>query len=147
MLFFAAAWLFDLSNRLRRLQRRLDQFFTDETGHDLIGPLETLQVRLDSNDERTERLRSDLDRLASRLPGRIQGVGLVRFQAFSDVGGEQSFSLALTDADGSGVALTSIYARDETRIYAKSLLDWSSSQSLSFEEQEAISMAKSQVGK
>jgi hypothetical protein len=104
-------------------------------------------VRLDAHDERVERLRADVDRLASRLPGRIQGVGLVRFQAFSDFGGEQSFSLALTDADGNGVTLTSLYTPEGTRFYAKSLRDWTSSQSLSFEEEEAVSMAKSQVGR
>ena len=147
MLFFTVAWLLDLRGRQGRLQARLDRLLTDESGQDLSGPLEALMIRLDTHDERVERLRADLDRLASRLPGRIQGVGLVRFQAFSDFGGDQSFSLALTDADGNGVIITSIYAPEGTRFYAKSLRDWTSSQSLSFEEEEAVTMAKSQVGR
>jgi len=146
MLFFTVAWLLDLRGRQRHLQERLGQLFIDESGQDLSAPLEALMVRLDVSDERVERMRGDVDRLVSRLPGRIQGIGLVRFRAVSDVGGDQSFSLALTDADGSGVVLTSIYASENTRFYAKSLRDWTSSQSLSFEEEEAISIAKSQVG-
>ncbi len=147
MLLFTVAWLLDLRGRQGRFQARLEEIFIDEGGQDLSAPLSALVARLDANDERTERLRQDVDRLASRLPGRIQGLGLVRFQAFSDFGGEQSFSLALTDADGNGIVLTSIYAPEGTRFYAKSLRDWDTSQSLSFEEEEAVAMAKSQVGR
>jgi hypothetical protein len=145
MTFFAVAWLLDLSNRQRRIQERLDQLFTDEEGHDLSKPLEALVVRLDVCDERTERLRGELDHFNTSFPQSIQAVGLVRFQAFSDFGGDQSFALALADAAGDGVVISSIFAREGTRVYAKPLAAWSSSYSLSFEEQEAISQAQRQL--
>jgi hypothetical protein len=145
MTFFAVAWLLDISNRQREIQQRLDQIFTDEKGGDLSQPLEALAVRLDVNDERTERLRDDIDRLLAYLPHNVQAVGLVRFQAFSDYGGDQSFALALANATGDGVIISSIFARQGTRIYAKPLTAWASSYSLSFEEEEAIGQAQSQI--
>lgn len=145
MTFFAVAWLLDISNRQREIQQRLDQIFTDGEGGDLSQPLEALAVRLDVHDERTERLRDDLDRLLAHLPHNVQAVGLVRFQAFSDYGGDQSFALALANAAGDGVIISSIFARQGTRIYAKPLKAWTSSYSLSFEEEEAIGQAQSQI--
>jgi hypothetical protein len=145
MTFFAVAWLLDLNNRQRQTQKRLDQIFTDKEGHDLSKPLDALTVRLDVSDERVGRLRDDLDQLTTLLPGAVQTVGLVRFQALSDYGGDQSFALALTNAAGDGVILSSVFAREGTRVYAKPLTAWSSSYSLSFEEQEAIKQAQSQV--
>jgi hypothetical protein len=145
MTFFAVAWLLDLNNRQRQMQKWLDQIFSDEEGHDLSKPLDALAVRLDVNDERVGRLRKDLDQLTTLLPRTVQAVGLVRFQALSDYGGDQSFALVLTNAAGDGVILSSVFAREGTRVYAKPLTAWASSYSLSFEEQEAISQAQNQV--
>jgi len=140
--FFVVAWLFDIQNRQRKLQVRLDSIFTDDQGQDLSQPLEALTARLDANDERTGRLRDDLDGLAELLPRSIQAVGLVRFQAFSDYGGDQSFALALADSQGDGAVISSVFARDGTRVYAKPLQGWDSTYSLSFEEEEAIKQAR-----
>ena len=143
--FFAIAWLLDISNRQRQLQERLGQTSTVTEGADLSAPLKTLSERLNANDEHTQLLHSELDRLAGLLPHSIQAVGLVRFQAFSDYGGDQSFALALANAAGAGVIISGIFAREGTRVYAKPLADWTSSYSLSFEEEEAINQAQSQV--
>ncbi len=145
MTFFVVAWMFDIHNRQRKIQKRLDSVFTDDEGLDLSQPLQTLTARLDANDERTERLRNDLDSLAEHLPSSIQAVGLVRFQAFSDYGGDQSFALALTDAQGDGAIMSSVFAREGTRVYAKPLQGWASTYSLSFEEEEAIKQARGQL--
>lgn len=147
MTFFVAAWLFDISSRQRKIQERLERLFTDEEGGDLSQPLETLAVRLDVSDERMERLRSDLDHLMANLPQNIQALGLVRFQAFSDFGGDQSFALVLANAEGDGSVISSIFAREGTRVYAKPLKAWTSTYSLSFEEEKAIEQAQGQVGK
>ena len=68
-------------------------------------------------------------------------VGLVRYDAFEDVGGRLSFSCALLDDQGSGVILTSINGRQETRVYAKPVTGGVSSHNLSLEEEEAIRRA------
>jgi hypothetical protein len=146
MTFFVAAWLFDISNRHRHVQKRLDRIFTDAEGGDLSQPLEALTARLDANDERTGRLRDELDELIANLPQSLQAASLLRFQALSDYGGDQSFALVLTSAQGDGVIISSVFAREGTRVYAKPLQGWTSSYSLSFEEEKAIKQAQVQVG-
>ena len=145
MTFFAVAWLLDISNRQRQLQQRLDQTFTDAEGQDLSQPLAALIARLDTNDEQTQQLRAGLEHLTGHSAQTVRAMSLVRFQAFSDYGGDQSFALVLATEVGDGVVLSGIFAREGTRVYAKPLESWTSTYSLSFEEEEAISQAQSQI--
>ena len=71
----------------------------------------------------------------------FQHLGVVRFNPFHDTGGNQSFALALIDGHGNGVVLSSLHTRDMTRVYAKPLLQWESSYSLTDEEKQAIALA------
>ena len=72
----------------------------------------------------------------------LRHVGVVRYDAFGDMGGRLSFSAAVFDERGDGFVLSSINGRSETRTYAKSLSGLKSEQSLSPEEQQAISSAQ-----
>jgi hypothetical protein len=72
----------------------------------------------------------------------IQGVGFVRYSAFEDTGGDQSFSLALVDGDGHGVVVSALYGRDATRVYAKPVEGWMSHRTLAQEEQQALEKAR-----
>lgn len=76
-----------------------------------------------------------------QIEGSVRRVGLLRYDAFEDVGGRLSFSCALLDEHGSGVVLTSINGRQETRVYAKPVSNGASSHNLSMEEEEAIRRA------
>ena len=75
------------------------------------------------------------------IAGGVRHVALLRFDAFEDVGGRLSFSCAMLDDHGSGVVLTSINGRQETRVYAKPVIESASSYNLSSEEAEAIRQA------
>jgi hypothetical protein len=77
------------------------------------------------------------------IEGGVRRVALLRYDAFEDVGGRLSFSCALLDEFGSGVVLTSINGRQETRVYAKPVQEGASSYNLSMEEAEAIRQALS----
>jgi len=72
----------------------------------------------------------------------IQKVGIVRFNPFSEVGGDQSFSLALLDGHNNGVVITSLYTRENNRIYGKPVAGGESEYVLSKEEKSAIEKAK-----
>ena len=74
----------------------------------------------------------------------IQHVAVVRYNPFNHTGGDQSFVLALADAEGNGAIINSLHARDGTRIYAKPLAAWESSYTLTEEEREAIARARGQ---
>jgi hypothetical protein len=71
----------------------------------------------------------------------IRRVSLLRYDAFEDVGGRLSFSCALLDEHGTGVVVTSINGRQETRVYAKPVERGASTFNLSLEEEEAIRLA------
>ena len=73
----------------------------------------------------------------------VRHVGVVRFDAFEDMGGRLSFSAALLDGHGDGVVITSINGRQDTRTYAKRVRNGTSSRNLSDEERNAIRMALS----
>jgi hypothetical protein len=72
----------------------------------------------------------------------IPRVGFVRYNAFADVGSDQSYALALLTREGDGVVLSSIYSREETRTYGKTVTKFQPSQEASDEERTAIAQAK-----
>lgn len=80
-------------------------------------------------------------RTGELLMSSVQRVGLVRYDAFEDMGGHLSFSAALLDAHGDGLVITSINGRQDTRCYAKPVEGWTSRHNLSGEEEQAIQAA------
>lgn len=95
--------------------------------------------------ERLEKAARTLNAIDKRqqlqVEASVRRVGLLRYDAFEDVGGRLSFSCALLDEHGNGVVLTSINGRQETRVYAKPVTAGTSSYNLSSEEGEAIRQA------
>jgi hypothetical protein len=77
--------------------------------------------------------------LDSLVPGMIRHVGLVRFSPFHDTGSDQSFSLALLDGEGNGVVVSALHARTGHKLYAKPVVNGSSTYPLTDEERRAIS--------
>ena len=71
----------------------------------------------------------------------LQKVGVVRFNPFKEVGGDQSFSIAVFDADNNGFVITSLYSHEASRVYAKPIKNGASLYALSKEEQEALNKA------
>lgn len=71
----------------------------------------------------------------------IQKVGIVRFNPFQEVGGDQSFSLAFLNAKNDGVVITSFYTREGNRVYGKPVKAGVSQYTLSQEEKKAIARA------
>jgi hypothetical protein len=128
------------------LRRRLRRLFGEGEGVGLDELLDRQFRRLDTVAERVEalnRLHHELEALAQRS---IQKVGVVRFNPFADTGGDQSFAVALLDAEGNGVVLSSLHGRADTRIFAKPVQAGRSKHALSDEEQDAIRKALSPAG-
>ena len=87
-------------------------------------------------------LRQEVAALRAEATDALRHLAVVRYDAFGDMGGHLSWSLALLDDGGDGVVLTSIHGRSEARTYAKSISGWSCEQQLSPEETEAIDRAR-----
>jgi uncharacterized protein DUF4446 len=76
-----------------------------------------------------------------RLSGALAHRALVRYDAYNEMSGRQSLSIALLDDTGSGIVVSSIHHRDQARIYAKQVHDGKSELELSPEEQDALRIA------
>ena len=87
-------------------------------------------------------LRQEVAALRAEARGALRHLAVVRYDAFDDMGGHLSWSLALLDDSGDGVVLTSIHGRSDARTYAKNVTAWRSEQQLSPEELDAITNAK-----
>ena len=90
-----------------------------------------------------EGLRGEVQALRVESADALRHLAVVRYDAFGDMGGHLSWSLALLDDSGNGVVLTSIHGRSEARTYAKNVSSWSCEQAMSPEEEEAVKFAKS----
>ena len=87
-------------------------------------------------------LRGEVQALRTEVSDALRHLAVVRYDAFGDMGGHLSWSLALLDDAGNGVVLTSIHGRSDARTYAKNVSDWVCDQQLSPEEEEAIKFAR-----
>jgi len=133
-------------SRTRRLGRRLDSLTRGQDDKDLSKVL-------DAHLDKVFAVSSEVDELTvrtavaeSNLRRSFQRIGLVRFNPFEDTGGNQSFALALLDANGDGLVLSSLHSRAGTRVYAKSVNGGRSETALSEEEAEAVRQAMAGTG-
>lgn len=127
--------------RQQWLRAQYRRFMTGATGANLESLLRDHVAQMGAIAEQLQAV----DQLARRLEaeGRfaVQHLGVVRYNPFRDTGGDQSFAVALADAHGNGVVLSSLHARDVTRVYAKPLTNWVSGHTLTDEEKQAIAAA------
>lgn len=127
------------SFRLRRLTRRLDSLTLGVNGESLENTLSSHMSALKDSMAQMERQEKILSQLQAQIPLCVQQVKLTRFDAFEDVGGEQSFAVAILDAKGDGLILSSAYSRQDVRVYAKTIKNGKPSHSLSREEAQVVS--------
>jgi hypothetical protein len=97
---------------------------------------------VDALPEDVHGLRQEVAALRSESGDALRHLAVVRYDAFGDMGGHLSWSVALLDDAGNGVVLTSIHGRSDARTYAKSVSGWKCEQQLSPEELEAIEHAR-----
>ena len=109
---FLLVRVLQMNSRQARLLRGTDGKDVQRMLLEHVGNIEALAARV-------ERASNYGERNAASLQNCLQKVGVVRFDAFADLGGRQSFSVAILDADENGVVLTGLSARHETRMYAK----------------------------
>ena len=90
---------------------------------------------------KVDSLSNDCQRLESTSKECIQKVGIIRFNAFEDVGSDLSFAIALLNYQNNGVVVSSIYSRNECHTYAKPIISGKSSYFLTEEEKQALGQA------
>jgi hypothetical protein len=134
-----------LALRVRRLRAAQQAILGDAGRDDLVAHAAGLQEAFMALNERVEevaeRLEQRMEGAERRLDGAITYRALVRYDAYGELSGHQSTSLALLDADRNGVVLSSIAHRDTARLYCKQVVGGRGEHLLSPEEDEAIRRA------
>lgn len=87
-------------------------------------------------------IEADIKRVEKDMENCIQKIGVIRYNAFQDVGSNLSFAIAFLDRNNNGIVLNGVYARDTSSIYAKTVISGKSDYKLSEEERQAIEQAK-----
>lgn len=131
--------------RVRRLRAAQRVVLGGSRGEDLVSHAATLQDAFVALRDRVEEVAERLDArtgiVEERLDGALAHRALVRYDAYGELSGRQSMSLALLDARGSGVVLSCIANRDTQRIYCRQVIEGQGEYELSPEEQEAVRRA------
>ena len=100
--------------------------------------MEKVGKRLELLDEASEQTTLTLEAIARQLNTATQHVGIIRYNGNGDDGGNLSFSAAFLDAHQTGIIITSLHGRQNSRIYAKVIMNGASEQTLSEQEREAL---------
>ena len=134
-----------LALRIARLRRAQRQVLGAHGERDLIAQGAQLESAFADLrvyvEEIAGRFDAGLAAAEQRLDGAVRHRALVRYDAYNEMSGHQSLSIALLDANRSGIVLTSIHHRDSARLYAKLVTAGSPELTLSPEEEEALRLA------
>jgi Protein of unknown function (DUF4446) len=122
-------------------RRRKEQAGPLQMDDVLRGVLEGHARHIQKIEQAVRALNATDHKQQAEIEGAVRHVGLVRYDAFEDVGGRLSFSCAMLDDHANGVVVTSINGRQDTRVYAKPVHDRKSPYNVSVEEEEAIRQA------
>ena len=140
-------WVAILQIRISSFKKRLSELFSGTKGKDLEKVIMLNKTNISNIDEEIK----DIYKITSKIQDlSLKGLhksGLIRFNPFRDIGGDQSFSLALLDGNDDGIVISSIYSREGVRVYAKSIHSGTSEvHQLTEEEKRAIKLASIDKG-
>ncbi|MDX6659822.1 MAG: hypothetical protein QOJ55_644 [Solirubrobacteraceae bacterium] len=134
-----------LAVQLRRVRAAQSALLGEAGTQDLVAHALELEreFRLfqDATQDTVDAVNERVGRAERRLDGTIAYRGLVRYDAYNEMSGHQSTSIALLDATRSGVVLSSIHHREQARMYAKQVREGEAELELSPEEAEAVRLA------
>lgn len=141
----ALAALAVLARRLRRMRAEQQAVLGEAGSRDLVAHAVGLQEGFAALSAYVEDVAGRLDARLGQAEGRLDGAiafrGIVRYDAYNEMSGRQSTSIALLDAHRSGVVLSTIHHRDQARMYAKQIVEGEGLLKLSPEEEEAVRIA------
>ena len=123
---------------VRRSQRILSRGMTDNTLQEILAQH---FIRVDGLEDRLAQAEENINILHNIQLDAIQRIGLIRYDAFSDMGGELSFALALLNEHGDGIVVSTIIGRADNRTYAKQVRGGRAAIQPSAEETAAINQA------
>ena len=128
--------------RIRRLNSKYLKFMNGLSGANIEDVLYDCIEKTNSVTSKNKNWNDQLNTIKRNMYYCVQKIGIVRYNAFDNVGSDLSFSIALLDYNDDGVVISSLYSRDSSSTYAKPVERGKSKHALSAEEIKAIDNAK-----
>jgi hypothetical protein len=127
--------------RAARLQDHYALLMRDVDGNDVAAALADYVRRQQAAETRLQAAETQIGSVDRRLGLALQRVSVLRYKAFEDAGGDQSFTVALLDAGSNGVVFSGLHSRAGIRVYAKPVTAGRSAYALTTEEERAVETA------
>ena len=131
-------FIIQVSFRLRKLFKGSKTETLEGLMNEIVSHVAYLKEKDESHD-------NELETLSARIGKHGHGVKIMRFNPFKDVGGNQSFAVAVINEDGDGVVLSSLYSRERMSVFAKPIIKGESDIELSTEEQTVVAEAQKET--
>ncbi|HEY9187780.1 MAG TPA: DUF4446 family protein [Ignavibacteria bacterium] len=133
-----------ISNRskLNRLKRKYNRFMSLEGEKNLEELLDSIINKTEFIINKNKEIDNNIEKIDNKLVRCIQKVGVIRYNAFENMGSDLSYSIALLDYNDNGVVISGIYSRDNSSTYVKPINNGKSQYKLSDEEVQALDNAK-----
>jgi hypothetical protein len=141
-IFALSAWLVRLQIQIKKQKKFQQEFFSGKKVNNMEDLLLEQAKNIKALDKDIQELYDISNRINNLASRGFHKFGLVRFNPFKEVGGDQSFSLAILNGKNNGITITSLFTREGTRVYSKNIAEGKSEKyALSQEEEKAISLA------
>lgn len=127
--------------RLGSLKKKYDFFMQGDNGASLERKLSVEVSEIRDAAKGLETMMTEQATIRNIQSNTIQKIGFVKYNAFENIGNDLSFALTLLDGNNNGICISSIYGRNESRIFSKPIVKGKSLVSLSQEELESLNEA------
>ena len=135
-------WLLILSVLWYRFYYVYRKLVTKVGSGDIKNILEKLLINVDANTKDVKDIYKRIKNIEDKDKLHIQKIALVKFNPFSELGGDHSFCLAVLNDNNTGVIITGLHTRERTRVYIKEIKNGKSTLELSTEEKKALDNAQ-----
>lgn len=141
LLVLSLVFFININLKLARMNKRYKKLMTGMDGCNieriLMGHIDEVRDVV----KKAEMLEQDNKRIDLIVKKAVQRVGIVRFSAFEEIGSDLSYAIALLDYQNNGVVISSLFGREESRCYAKPIVNGTSTYMLTDEEKQALTEA------
>ncbi|MGE5329953.1 MAG: DUF4446 family protein [Deltaproteobacteria bacterium] len=133
------------SFRIKAFYNKQERFFKSFNGSNIDASLNRFLDRVEEVYNNGIEVKNYCNEIDRKLLKCFQKVGVVRYNAFENVGSDLSFAIALLDANDDGFVMNGVYSRDGTCTYAKPISNGTAKHVLSAEEMQAIDLARKTI--
>ena len=124
------------------LEMRLNRLFKGKSAESLESLMRELVTHVEFLDGESTKHKGDIEGISARIRRQGHGVKIMRFNPFKDVGGTQSFAVAIVNEEGNGVVFSSLYSRERMSVFAKPVTKGTSDIELTEEETTVVEEAQ-----